>query len=180
MHASPQRVPDEEPGPTLFLLEAPADSTLTPLVLRFFKLMGRSIWRAFQHDAFAIAKASAYLSILTFFPWEHAAPGRGGLGLTQTTAFAVPATSIGFWTHRLVEKGVKHDAPVRQFGETVLSFSDPDGMSLALVGVAGAESQSAWAGDYMVRQVNENPMTAVLIAAATGYMLAYMIHSRQA
>ena len=85
-------------------------------------------------------------SILTFFPWEHAAPGRGGLGLTQTTAFAVPATSIGFWTHRLVEKGVKHDAPVRQFGETVLSFSDPDGMSLALVGVAGAESESAWAG----------------------------------
>ena len=68
MHASPQRVPDEEPGPTLFLLEAPADSTLTPLVLRFFKLMGRSIWRAFQHDAFAIAKASAYSSILTFFP----------------------------------------------------------------------------------------------------------------
>src|SRR5205823_9843026 len=60
--------PDEEPGPTLFLLEAHADSTLTPLVLRFFKLMGTSIWRAFQHDAFAIAKASAYSSILTFFP----------------------------------------------------------------------------------------------------------------
>jgi membrane protein len=26
------------------------------------------VWRAFQHDAFAIAKASAYSSILTFFP----------------------------------------------------------------------------------------------------------------
>ena len=39
-----------------------------------------------------------------------------------------------------------HDAPVRQFGETVLSFSDPDGMSLALVGTVGAETESAWAG----------------------------------
>jgi membrane protein len=27
-----------------------------------------AFWRAFQHDAFAIAKASAYSSILTFFP----------------------------------------------------------------------------------------------------------------
>jgi membrane protein len=36
--------------------------------LRFFHLFARSIWRAFEHDAFAIAKASAYSSILTFFP----------------------------------------------------------------------------------------------------------------
>src|ERR1700712_2684662 len=72
-------------------------------------------------------------SILTFFPWEHAAPRHGGLGPAQTTAFRVPVTSIGFWTHRLAEKGVKHDAPVGRFGETVVSFSDPDGMSLALV-----------------------------------------------
>ena len=30
-------------------------------------------------------------TILTFFPWEHAAPGRAGVGLAQTTAFRVPA-----------------------------------------------------------------------------------------
>jgi membrane protein len=68
MNANPQRVQFEEPGTTLHLLEAPGDSTLTPLVLRFFKLLGMSVWRAFGHDAFAIAKASAYSSILTFFP----------------------------------------------------------------------------------------------------------------
>src|SRR5258708_34877270 len=68
MHANPQRVPDEEPGPTLLLLEAPGDSTLTPLILRFLNLLRRAVWRAFEHDAFAIAKASAYSSILTFFP----------------------------------------------------------------------------------------------------------------
>ena len=83
-------------------------------------------------------------SILTFFPWEHAAPGRGGLGLAQTTAFRVPVGSIGYWLHRLVEKGVKHEAPVQRFGETVLSLTDPDGLGLELIGVAGAEREAAW------------------------------------
>ena len=68
MNADPQRVHLQEPQPSFQLFEAPDDSTLTPLVLRFFKLLAMAVWRAFQHDAFAIAKASAYSSILTFFP----------------------------------------------------------------------------------------------------------------
>jgi len=86
-------------------------------------------------------------TILTFFPWEHAAPGRAGVGQTLQTTFRIPAGSIGYWTHRLVEKGVAHQAPKQRFGERVLSFSDPDGMSLALVGAAGAQSEPAWDGE---------------------------------
>ena len=67
-------------------------------------------------------------TILTFFPWEHAAPGRLGVGETQETVFRVPEGAIGYWTHRLVEKGVAHEAPSKRFGETVLAFKDPDGM----------------------------------------------------
>ncbi len=37
-------------------------------MLRLLLLFRRSVWRAFQHDAFAIAKAAAYSSILTVFP----------------------------------------------------------------------------------------------------------------
>jgi membrane protein len=37
-------------------------------MLRFLRLLRLAFWRAFQHDAFSIAKASAYSSILTFFP----------------------------------------------------------------------------------------------------------------
>jgi membrane protein len=37
-------------------------------MLRFLRLLRLALWRAFQHDAFSIAKASAYSSILTFFP----------------------------------------------------------------------------------------------------------------
>jgi glyoxalase family protein len=83
-------------------------------------------------------------TILTFFPWEHAAPGRGGVGLTQETAFRVPASSIGYWTRHFVERGVTHEALEKRFGESVLPFKDPDGLILALVGAAAAETEPAW------------------------------------
>ena len=37
-------------------------------MLRLLRLLRTAFWRAFVHDAFATAKASAYSSILTFFP----------------------------------------------------------------------------------------------------------------
>ncbi|WP_181702107.1 ring-cleaving dioxygenase [Chthonobacter albigriseus] len=85
-------------------------------------------------------------SIITFFPWAHAAPGRIGIGETQETLLRVPQESLGWWMHRLIEKGVEHDKPEKRFGETIVGFKDPDGMRLALVGIAGAAGEPAWAG----------------------------------
>jgi len=86
-------------------------------------------------------------SILTFFPWAHAAAGRLGVGETQETAFRIPAGAIGYWTHRLLEKGVTHGAAEKRFGDTVVPLTDPDGMRFALVGVAGAENEKTWSAD---------------------------------
>src|SRR6478735_100582 len=83
-------------------------------------------------------------TILTFFPWEHAAPGRLGIGETQETVFRIPQSAVGFWTHRLLEKGVPHEAPQKRFGETAIAFKDPDGMRLALLAVSGIDSEPAW------------------------------------
>ena len=85
-------------------------------------------------------------TILTYFPWAHAAHGRLGVGETQETAFRVPAASVGYWTHRLLEKGVAHGAPEKRFGDTVLTFADADGMRFSLVAVPGAESEAGWSG----------------------------------
>ncbi|NNM71807.1 ring-cleaving dioxygenase [Enterovirga aerilata] len=86
-------------------------------------------------------------TILTFFPWEHAAPGRLGIGETAETAFQVPSTAIGYWTHRFVSEGVEHDNPVRRFGETVLPFRDPDGTRLALVSTdLPDQDEGLWSG----------------------------------
>ncbi len=68
MHASPQRLQTEESRELPCLRPVPPGPTLGHRMLRFFRLLRLAFWRAFVHDAFAIAKASAYSSILTFFP----------------------------------------------------------------------------------------------------------------
>ncbi|PYX44433.1 MAG: hypothetical protein DMG79_20795 [Acidobacteria bacterium] len=68
MHASPQQLPFEEPGKIPALRPVPATPKLEQRMLRFLRLLRTAFWRAFVHDAFATAKASAYSSILTFFP----------------------------------------------------------------------------------------------------------------
>jgi glyoxalase family protein len=85
-------------------------------------------------------------TVLTFFPWEHAAPGRLGISETQETAFRVPEGAIGYWALRFVDKGVVHGPVAKRFGETVLPFTDPDGTRLALVAVPGIEGEPAWSG----------------------------------
>ncbi len=82
-------------------------------------------------------------TIMTHFPFEGVGPGRLGIGETQETMYRVPKAALGFWTHRFVEKGVVHGALETRFGETVLPFRDPDGMRLALVGLAGIEAEPA-------------------------------------
>jgi glyoxalase family protein len=86
-------------------------------------------------------------TILTFFPWEHVAPGRLGIGEAAETAFRAPRASLGWWTHRFVSEGVAHDAPAQSFGETVLPFRDPDGTRLALVCGDGVADEPAWPAD---------------------------------
>ena len=68
MHANPQRLQKQERGGSSQLHAVSSGDTLRPLFLRFLRLLRLAFWRAFEHDAFAIAKASAYSSILTFFP----------------------------------------------------------------------------------------------------------------
>lgn len=68
MHASPQRLRIQEPAELPSLRQVPPGPTLGHRMLRLFRLLRLAFWRAFVHDAFATAKASAYSSILTFFP----------------------------------------------------------------------------------------------------------------
>jgi len=85
-------------------------------------------------------------TILTFFPWDDAPPGRLGIGEAQETVFSIPEGSIGYWAHRFVEKSVPHDPPVKRFGETTLAFRDSDGTRLALAGARGIEAKPGWSG----------------------------------
>jgi glyoxalase family protein len=83
-------------------------------------------------------------TILTFFPWVGAAAARRGVSEAYLTAFRVPLRSLGYWTQRFIEKGICHQAQENRFGESVLPFTDPDGMALALVGVEAARNELGW------------------------------------
>jgi glyoxalase family protein len=114
-------------------------------------------------------------TVLTFFPWEHAVKGRVGVGETEQTAFRVPASALGYWTHRFVEKGVAHEALEKRFGATVLPFADADGTSLALVAVPEAENEPGWSnGDIPTEHAVRGFFGVTLLlddAAKTGAIL---------
>lgn len=81
-------------------------------------------------------------SLVTFLVWQDGAPGRAGLGQVSEIAFAVPATSIGGWLVRALDKGLSVQGPLREFGEPVLRLKDPDGFIVKLVGVAESATGS--------------------------------------
>ena len=83
-------------------------------------------------------------TILTFFPWPGAPKGRRGTGQVTVTSFAIPVQSIGYWTDRLTQRGVKTESIVRRFDEDVLTLYDPDGLRLELVAHATAPTNRPW------------------------------------
>jgi glyoxalase family protein len=69
-------------------------------------------------------------SILTFFEFPDAAPGRAGAGMIHKLRWRVAsADSLGFWAERLVREGVELDG---SDSGHALHFRDPEGLGLAL------------------------------------------------
>ena len=90
-------------------------------------------------------------SILTFFPWPGARPGRVGAGQVAVIAFATVRGAVGFWVERLLQHGVPFEDPARggvsdAEVDQVIRFRDHDGLMLEIVAHAGAEARPAWAG----------------------------------
>src|SRR4051812_2170727 len=56
-------------------------------------------------------------TIMTFFPWPMATRGRPGVGEVNTIAFAIPATSMEYWTNRLATAHVVVETDGDRFGE---------------------------------------------------------------
>jgi glyoxalase family protein len=78
-------------------------------------------------------------TILTFFPWPMAARGSPGVGQVTVTSFSVPEQSLGYWERRLRSAGGPVERSGKRFDEDVLTFADPDGLKLEMVGHAGTK-----------------------------------------
>ncbi|WP_031466022.1 ring-cleaving dioxygenase [Sciscionella sediminilitoris] len=83
-------------------------------------------------------------TLLTFFPFGKVAPGIHGNGQATTTAFSVPAASIGWWRDHLRELGTEVSEVTERDGEAALTFHDPDGLELALVAHPQGDPRAPW------------------------------------
>ena len=72
-------------------------------------------------------------TILTFFPWEGIGKGKIGNGQATEIGYAVPEGSLEFWTERFKQHNVSFGEQTQRFGETLLPFTDPDGLNISLI-----------------------------------------------
>lgn len=79
-------------------------------------------------------------TIITFFPWPSAPHGRKGTGQVTASAFAIPPNSIDYWVDRLGAAGVNFVRESSRFGDSFISLSDPDGMTIDLIESERADS----------------------------------------
>lgn len=82
---------------------------------------------------------------LTFFAFDGAQSGTVGRGQVSGVTFAAPAESIDFWAERLRDHDVDVTGPSERFGEEVLSFDDPDGHPLEIIG--SSQALTPWESD---------------------------------
>jgi predicted esterase/catechol 2,3-dioxygenase-like lactoylglutathione lyase family enzyme len=82
-------------------------------------------------------------TILTFFPWQNLPSGKPGAGMVTAIAFAIPRTSMEFWTHRIEAQAIRVEKGDR-FGDPVLQFADPHGLPIELIGTLEPPSTAHW------------------------------------
>lgn len=72
-------------------------------------------------------------TILTFFPFADAGPGRAGPGMASAYAYAVPAAGFEAVVADLSARGVEVAGPIERFGARVITLRDPDGAPVELI-----------------------------------------------
>jgi len=83
-------------------------------------------------------------TILTFFPWEGIGQGSEGVGMATEIGYSVPDGSLEFWLERFREHGITTGEVTERFGEKILPFKDPDGLSLSLIIPGKTDDRKPW------------------------------------
>ncbi|MEM7711149.1 MAG: ring-cleaving dioxygenase [Pseudomonadota bacterium] len=76
-------------------------------------------------------------TILTFFPFVGAAPGRPGPGMASAYAYSVGETVFDDVLAEMRGRGASVSDPEERFGQSVAMVTDPDGAAVELVAEAG-------------------------------------------
>ncbi|MCU1425900.1 MAG: hypothetical protein JWM51_2191 [Microbacteriaceae bacterium] len=103
-------------------------------------------------------------SLMTFFPWQGVPQGRIGAGQSTSTAFSVPAGSLGWWRDHFAGLGVASTITTDDSSEERLSLRDPDGLQLDFVASSVTDPRDPWdsasvPADFAVRGQHSSVLT---------------------
>lgn len=114
-------------------------------------------------------KAGSPGTILTFFPFTDAGPGRAGPGMASAYAYAVPKAQFDDMMGQLALQAVDFAGPVERFGARVITLRDPDGAPVELI--ESDEAQDSH-GFHSVTLWENNPAPTIkLLTEAFGYQV---------
>ncbi|MEX1235723.1 MAG: ring-cleaving dioxygenase [Roseovarius sp.] len=105
-------------------------------------------------------------TIMTFFPFVDAGPGRAGNGMASAVAYACDAAGLDAWMERLGLDAVSFDGPKERFGARVITLTDPDRLAIEI-----AETADMAPGGFhsvTLRLADPEP-TARLLTGIMGY-----------
>lgn len=109
-------------------------------------------------------------TILTFFPFADAGPGRAGPGMASAYAYAVPRAQFDGWMDDLAREGVEFADPATRFGDHVLTLRDPDGAPIELIESDEATDSHSF---HSVTLWERDPDPTIrLLTEAFGYQVA--------
>ena len=84
-------------------------------------------------------------TIMTTFPYGHLGVRQGthGTGQITETSFSVPSESLPWWHERLAYAGVDFTPDATGYGEEAITFTDPSGLTIRLVGTRN-DARDPW------------------------------------
>jgi glyoxalase family protein len=83
-------------------------------------------------------------TIMTYFPWKNMRRGQKGNGETGAVAYTIRPESLSYWQDRLRSFSISAGQIEKRFGADVLTFSDPDGMTLELITSTNPATLQHW------------------------------------
>ncbi|PQO24615.1 ring-cleaving dioxygenase [Rhodobacteraceae bacterium WD3A24] len=119
-------------------------------------------------------------TILTFFPFANAAPGRAGAGAASAFAYLTAPGAIDGWLESLKAAGIPARDAGERFGQRVIALQDPHGQPVEIIGDPAVEgSGAALQGFHSTTLWVADPApTARILTGVFGYEEAG--HERQA
>lgn len=120
---------------------------------------------------------------LTFFPHPGGYAGKPGAGQAVGVGLSVPTHSLDFWAERLGVERIEFAESLR-FGQRILSFSDPDGMTVDLVADPDADTKPGWNGgpvsaDHTVRAIHSVTLSQSNAERSAEFLSGRMMFARE-